>query len=110
MLDGADAVMLSGETSVGEYPIETVETMARIIASTEDHGLAHMAAIDWQPQDPRRRDRQGGRRGGRAGRRAKYLVAFTQSGDSARRLARYRGPIPVLAFTPEAQRALPARR
>jgi pyruvate kinase len=34
---------------------------------------------------------------------AKYLVAFTQSGDSARRLARYRGAIPVLAFTPEAQ-------
>jgi pyruvate kinase len=33
---------------------------------------------------------------------AKYLVAFTQSGDSARRLARYRGAIPVLAFTPEA--------
>jgi pyruvate kinase len=33
---------------------------------------------------------------------AKYLVAFTQSGDTARRLARYRSPIPVLAFTPTA--------
>jgi pyruvate kinase len=102
VLDGADAVMLSGETSVGEYPIETVRTMARIISSTEDHELHHMAAIDWQPKT----------RGGviakaaaevaeRVG--AKYLVAFTQSGDSARRLARYRGAIPVLAFTPEAQ-------
>ncbi|MDQ6641687.1 MAG: pyruvate kinase, partial [Actinomycetota bacterium] len=102
VLDGADAVMLSGETSVGAYPIETVKTMARIIASTEDHELAHMAAIDWQPRT----------RGGviakaaaevaeRVG--AKYLVAFTQSGDSARRLARYRGEIPVLAFTPEGQ-------
>src|SRR3954452_12452567 len=40
VLDGADAVMLSGETSVGEFPIETVQTMARIIESTEDHGLA----------------------------------------------------------------------
>jgi pyruvate kinase len=101
VLDGADAVMLSGETSVGEYPIETVKTMARIIASTEHHALHSMAAIDWQPKT----------RGGviakaaaevaeRVG--AKYLVAFTQSGDSARRLARYRGPIPVLAFTPEA--------
>ncbi|WP_123390931.1 pyruvate kinase [Nocardioides aurantiacus] len=102
VLDGADAVMLSGETSVGEYPIETVETMARIISSTENHELHHMAAIDWQPRT----------RGGviakaaaevaeRIG--AAYLVAFTQSGDSARRLARYRGAIPVLAFTPEAR-------
>jgi pyruvate kinase len=99
VLDGADAVMLSGETSVGEFPIETVETMARIVASTEDHELAKMAAIDWQPKT----------RGGviakaaaevaeRIG--ASYLVAFTQSGDSARRLARYRGQVPVLAFTP----------
>ncbi len=101
VLDGADAVMLSGETSVGEYPIETVRTMARIISSTEDHELHHMAAIDWQPRT------RGGviakaaaEVGDRVG--AKFIVAFTQSGDSARRLARYRGPIPVLAFTPEA--------
>ena len=99
VLDGADAVMLSGETSVGEFPIETVETMARIITSTEHHSLTNTAAIDWAPRT----------RGGvvakaaaevasRVG--AKYTVAFTQSGDSARRLSRYRGPIPTLAFTP----------
>ena len=99
VLDGADAVMLSGETSVGEYPIEAVATMARIIEATEDHGLARMSAIDWQPRT----------RGGviakaaaevaeRVG--ARYLVPFTQSGDSARRLARYRSAIPILAFTP----------
>ncbi len=99
VLDGADAVMLSGETSVGKYPIATVETMSRIIVSTEDHGLARMAAIDWQPRT------RGGviakaasEVAGRIG--AKYVVAFTQSGDSARRLSRYRGPIPTLAFTP----------
>jgi pyruvate kinase len=102
VLDGADAVMLSGETSVGDFPIETVETMARIVASTEDHELTSMAAIDWQPRT----------RGGviakaaaevaeRVG--ASYTVAFTQSGDSARRLARYRGKVPVLAFTPVAK-------
>jgi pyruvate kinase len=101
VLDGADAVMLSGETSVGAYPIETVHTMARIIESTEDHGLARMTAIDSQPRT----------RGGiiakaaaevaeRVG--AKFLVGFTQSGDTARRLSRYRSPVPVLAFTPEA--------
>ncbi len=99
VLDGADAVMLSGETSVGAYPIEAVQTMARIIESTEDHGLAHMARIDWNAET----------RGGiiakaaadvaeRSG--ARYIVAFTQSGDSARRLAMIRTHIPVLAFTP----------
>jgi pyruvate kinase len=99
VLDGADAVMLSGETSVGEYPIVTVRTMARIIESTESHGLARMALIDWQPHTT----------GGiiakaaaevaeRVG--ARYIVAFTQSGDSARRLSRYRSQIPVLAFSP----------
>ncbi|MGZ8742938.1 MAG: pyruvate kinase [Nocardioides sp.] len=101
VLDGADAVMLSGETSVGEFPIETVKVMSRIVTSTEQHGIARMTAIDWQPRT----------RGGviakaaqevaeRIG--AKYLVAFTQSGDSARRLSRYRGQIPMLAFTPVA--------
>ena len=74
--------------------------MARIIESTEDHGLARMTAIDWQPES----------RGGviakaaaevaeRIG--AKYLVAFSQSGDTVKRLARYRSQVPVLAFTPE---------
>src|SRR5688500_15865554 len=99
VLDGADAVMLSGETSIGDYPIETVRTMGRIVREVEEWDPQRMAAIDWQPRT----------RGGviakaaaevadRIG--AKYLVAFTQSGDSARRLARYRGPVPVLAFTP----------
>ena len=101
VLDGADAVMLSGETSVGSYPIETVETMARIISSTERHGMHRMAPIDWQPRT----------KGGVIAKAAvevahrvdaKYLVAFTQSGDSARRLSRYRSDIPVLAFTPVA--------
>ena len=91
--------MLSGETSVGKYPLETVRTMARIVSSTESHGLGRMAEIDWQPQT----------RGGIIAKaaaevaeriQAKYLVAFTQSGDSARRLARLRSHIPVLAFTP----------
>ncbi|HEX2175399.1 MAG TPA: pyruvate kinase [Nocardioidaceae bacterium] len=100
VLDGADAVMLSGETSVGRYPIETVATMARIVKTTEYHGLHKVAGIDWQP-----RTRSGiiakaavevAERVG-----ARYLVAFTQSGDSARRLTRIRSDVPVLAFSPE---------
>jgi pyruvate kinase len=101
VLDGADAVMLSGETSVGDHAIGAVKTMARIIRSTEHHGLSHMAQITWTPVT----------RGGVIAKAAaqvaesvgaKFLVAFTASGDSARRLARYRGPIPILAFTTQA--------
>ncbi|MDQ4053410.1 MAG: pyruvate kinase [Actinomycetota bacterium] len=106
VLDGADAVMLSGETSVGEHPIHTVETMARIITATEAHALeqqafGHFEEIDWDPHT----------RGGVIAKAAeevatrvdaKYVVAFTQSGDSAKRFARLRSRIPVLAFTPEA--------
>ena len=91
VLDGADAVMLSGETSVGKYPFITVATMARIIESTEDHGLARMAAIDWQP-----RTRSGviAKAAAEVAERvgARFLVAFTESGDTARRLSRYRSP------------------
>ena len=100
VLDGTDAVMLSGETSVGAYPIETVRTMARIIESTEEHGLPRMASLTWKPKT----------KSGVICRAAadvaeaidaKYLVAFTTSGDSARRMSRYRSHIPVIAFTPD---------
>ena len=104
VLDGADAVMLSGETSVGEYPVHTVETMARIIAATEAHALPDsdrfgVAAIDWDPHTKSgviaKAAEEVAERVG-----AKYVVAFTQSGDSAKRMSRLRGPIPILAFTP----------
>jgi pyruvate kinase len=100
VLDGADAVMLSGETSIGQYPIVAVETMARIIAATEAHGLERFAPLG---STPRTRGgaitRAGAEVGAVVG--AKYLVTFTQSGDSARRMARLRSPIPMLAFTPD---------
>ncbi|SDE52179.1 pyruvate kinase [Auraticoccus monumenti] len=102
VLDGADAVMLSGETSVGQYPIVTVQTMARIVDNTEQHGLHQITAIDWNPHST------GGviaKAAAEVAERigAKYLVACTQSGDSARRLSRLRSSIPVVAFTPEAE-------
>jgi pyruvate kinase len=100
VLDGTDAVMLSGETSVGLYPIDAVRTMARIIETTEEHGLERVAGIQWEPRT------KGGviaKAAAEVAERlgAKFLVAFTQSGDTARRLARYRSRVPLLAFTPE---------
>ncbi|MFZ1284245.1 MAG: pyruvate kinase [Propionicimonas sp.] len=99
ILDGADAVMLSGETAVGDYPIETVEIMARIIARTEAEGLDQIRHLKWDPHTTsgvismgavsiaERLD-------------AKYLAAFTVSGDTPHRLARLRSRVPILAFTP----------
>ncbi|MFC6355473.1 pyruvate kinase [Luethyella okanaganae] len=100
VLDGADAVMLSGETSVGEYPVITVQTMARIIDSTEEHGLERILPVTARPRT------QGGAITLAAKEvadfvDAKYLCIFTESGDSARRMSRLRSKIPMLAFTPE---------
>jgi pyruvate kinase len=99
ILDGADAVMLSGETSVGEYPVVTVETMARIVNNTESHGLDQMQNIQW---DPHTTSGVITKAAAEVAERidAKYLVAFTHSGDAARRMSRLRSGIPVLAFTP----------
>lgn len=99
VLDGSDAVMLSGETSVGQYPVVTVETMARIISETEAHGMAEMHPLESEPHTSAGVITKAAAEVA-AGVDARYLAAFTQSGDSARRLVRLRSPIPVLAFTP----------
>ncbi|WP_298991161.1 pyruvate kinase [uncultured Pseudokineococcus sp.] len=100
VLDGADAIMLSGETSVGQYPFEAVRTMARIIESTEDHGLDRISPLGTNPHTT----------GGAITRAAldvgvnldaKHLVVFTTTGDSARRMSRLRSEIPLIVFTPE---------
>jgi pyruvate kinase len=107
ILDGADAVMLSGETGVGEYPVITVETMARIVEATESHAMEQheVGTLRVLPWDPHTKSGIIAKAAGEVAERvgAKYVVAFTQSGDSARRMSRFRGPVPVLAFTPEAQ-------
>ncbi|MET3450117.1 MULTISPECIES: pyruvate kinase [Curtobacterium] len=99
VLDGADAVMLSGETSVGEYPVQTVRTMARIVESTEDHGLERIAPLGTKPRT------LGGAITLAAVEiaeftEASYLCVFTESGDSARRMSRLRHGLPIIAFTP----------
>ena len=102
ILDGTDAVMLSGETSVGSYPVETVQTMARIVESTERRGIKQISKIKWDPHTT------GGVVAMCAAQaaeqiEAKFMVAFTQSGDTARRLSRLRNRIPLIAITPDEQ-------
>jgi len=99
VLDGADAIMLSGETSIGKWPIEAVAAMARIIESVEEHGLERVPPLGTRPHTV------GGAVTAAAADigellGAKYLVTFTQSGDSAKRLSRIRSKLPMLAFTP----------
>jgi len=99
VLDGADALMLSGETSVGEFPVETVQAMARIIESTEENGLDRIPALGTRPHT----------HSGAVSLAAveiaellgsKYVCVFTESGDSLRRVSRLRSNVPTLAFTP----------
>ncbi len=104
ILDGTDAVMLSGETSVGAYPVETVKTMARIVENTEKQGIKEISKIKWDPHTT------GGIVAMAAAQAAnqldaKYMVAFTQSGDTARRMSRLRSQVPLLVFTPEPRTA-----
>jgi len=104
VIDGTDAVMLSGETSVGKYPIETVKVMSRIVAAAEEDVLAAGLPPLTESNKPRTQGGAVARAAAEMGDflGARFLVAFTQSGDTVRRLSRYRSPIPVLAFTPEA--------
>jgi pyruvate kinase len=104
VLDGADALMLSAETSVGAYPTEAVATMARIIVAAEQ-------SWPFTPETPEAATaapetigsaiaQAAAEVGAAVG--AAALVAFTMTGETARRLARNRSPIPLLAFTTEA--------
>jgi pyruvate kinase len=100
VFDGADALMLSAETSVGANPPQVVTTMARIIEATETEAVGHLppieaplltssAALAAAAVDVAR------------DLKACALVAFTQTGATARRLARHRPAVPILAFTPD---------
>jgi pyruvate kinase len=100
VLDGADAVMLSAETSIGSYPVEAVATMDRIVVATEAHAGDRMPVLHARPTTVGDAIAQAATATATA-LGAAFLVAFTQTGETARRLARHRCGIPLLAFTPD---------
>ena len=103
VFDGSDALMLSGETAVGAYPLESVETMVRIIVDAEAH------AHEWgEPLEPARPDlRDDAVATTRAARklaedRATAAIAvFTRTGRTAQLMSKARPTARIVAFTPD---------
>jgi pyruvate kinase len=100
ILDGTDAVMLSGETASGQFPVEAVKTMVKV-------------ALDVERSELQRLEVRGGNHSSNISEavaeaacqaasalKAKAAVVFTQSGSTARLIAKYRPPLPIIAFTP----------
>ncbi|WP_167142094.1 pyruvate kinase [Canibacter zhoujuaniae] len=99
IINGADAVMLSGETSVGAHPVQAVSIMAKVIEATEEKALGRIEPIATKPRT------QGGALTLAAGEvadfvGAKFVCVFTESGDTVRRMSRLRGSVPIFGFTP----------
>ncbi len=101
--NGADAVMLSGETAMGQYPIDAVKVMKRVVHRSEAQ-VSGIHQLNWDPHTVSGvismaaievAERIG----------AKYLAAFTISGDTPHRLARLRSEVPIIAFTPKPRTA-----
>ena len=102
VFDGADAIMLSGETAIGRFPILAAEAAIRIARLCEEKGAAHMA--------PGARELPGTDVGAlthaavalaRAEDDVAAIACYTRTGWTARTLAALRPPVPVLAFTPD---------
>ena len=97
VLDGADAVMLSGETSVGKYPVGAVRTMAKIVQTTES-GPVEPREMRHEPRTkPGAITAAAAQIADALG--AKALAAFTQTGDTVKRLARLKPSQPIIGMT-----------
>ena len=100
VLDGADALMLSGETSVGHNPPLVVETMSRIIEHVESEALDTLPPLQETATGSTARALTHAAVTSAQYVQATHLIAFTETGRSARLIARWRCSIPLLAFTP----------
>lgn len=111
VLDGSDAIMLSGETAAGEYPLEAVKTMDTIAKAMEEI-LPYRERLDLAIKTSRKtiQDAIGISVADSALQleKVKAIVAFTQGGSTARRISKFRPPVPIFAvtFTKSVQRKL----
>jgi pyruvate kinase len=105
VFDGTDALMLSGETAMGRYPVQAIATMATIAARAESAWLNGEVARPPEPALQCDVDSTIAHLGHVAAcdLPAAAIVTYTQSGSTARRLCRYRPPAPILALTPSAE-------
>jgi len=103
VLDGADALMLSGETSVGVNPAHVVQTMSKIIAHVEEEALEDIPQLqdDVEISTSQALCEAAVRVASNV--HAVSLVAFTETGMSARLASRHRSRTKILAFTPNAR-------
>jgi pyruvate kinase len=110
IFDGADAVMLSAETAIGEYPVETVQMMVRIARETEAALPYSQMLAEFEAHAVSQTDDAIAYSACHATRQldAAAIVAFTTSGSTARRVAKYRPQAPILAITtdPKIERRL----
>ncbi len=101
VVDGADAVMLSGETSVGKYPLETVQIMDRIIKKVESENYGTQRILDHPHQGVSSRHDALARAACVLAEQmnAAAIVCVTRSGETARVVSRYRPRTRILAIT-----------
>ena len=100
--DGADAVMLSAESATGRYPVEAVAMMDRIIRSVEGHKLYHSIIAALEPGEEETPPHAVATATATLAEavHASAIVAYTESGTTAARVARKRPAVPILALTP----------
>ena len=104
ILDGSDAVMLSGETAVGKYPVESVATMARIASHTESR--QHKTPWRFPPGSSLLERHSMARAIAKSACQtadeldARYVIVFTESGGTARLVSHFRPNRPILALSP----------
>jgi pyruvate kinase len=102
ILDGTDALMLSAETAVGKYPRRAVEVMNRLIERTEESGDYLSQVPDAQAWSKQSLTDGIGFAACKLAQSlgAQAIATLTYSGETARRVARFRPPVPILAITP----------